>query len=46
MTKMTDDTIGVDISKATLDIHRLSDGKIMSRIQLASATGWSVSKNS
>jgi len=27
---MTDDTIGVDISKATLDIHRLSDGKVMS----------------
>ena len=27
---MTDDTIGIDISKATLDIHRLSDGKIMS----------------
>jgi len=22
---MTDDTIGVDISKATLDVHRLSD---------------------
>ncbi|MFT4742069.1 MAG: transposase [Yoonia sp.] len=30
MTKMTDDTIGIDISKATLDIHRLSDGKTMS----------------
>jgi hypothetical protein len=30
MTKMTDDTIGIDISKATLDIHRLSDGKMMS----------------
>ena len=27
---MTDDTIGIDISKATLDIHRLSDGKTMS----------------
>ena len=27
---MTDDTIGIDISKATLDIHRLSDGKAMS----------------
>jgi transposase len=27
---MTDDTIGIDISKATLDIHRLSDGKMMS----------------
>ena len=27
---MTDDTIGIDISKATLDIHRLSDGKITS----------------
>lgn len=26
---MTDDTIGIDISKANLDIHRLSDGKIM-----------------
>jgi transposase len=30
MTKMTDDTIGIDISKASLDIHRLSDGKMMS----------------
>ncbi|WP_156215106.1 IS110 family transposase, partial [Pseudorhodobacter antarcticus] len=30
MTKMPDDTIGIDISKATLDIHRLSDGKMMS----------------
>jgi transposase len=30
MTKMTDDTIGIDISKATLDIHRLSDGKMAS----------------
>jgi transposase len=30
MTKMKNDTIGVDISKATLDIHRLSDGKTMS----------------
>jgi transposase len=30
MTKMTDDTIGVDISKATLDIHRLSDGNVTS----------------
>jgi transposase len=30
MTKMTVDTIGIDISKATLDIHRLSDGKMMS----------------
>jgi len=30
MTKMTDDTIGIDISKATLDIHRLNDGKTMS----------------
>jgi len=27
---MTDDTIGIDISKATLDIHRLIDGKMMS----------------
>ena len=27
---MSDDTIGIDISKATLDIHRLSDGKMMS----------------
>jgi transposase len=27
---MPDDTIGMDISKATLDIHRLSDGKMMS----------------
>lgn len=27
---MTDDTIGIDISKATLDIHRLSDAKTMS----------------
>ena len=27
---MPDDTIGIDISKATLDIHRLSDGKMMS----------------
>ena len=27
MTKIMDDTIGIDISKATLDIHRLSDGK-------------------
>jgi transposase len=27
---MTDETIGIDISKATLDIHRLSDGKMMS----------------
>ncbi len=27
---MTDDTIGIDISKATLDIHRLSDGKAIS----------------
>lgn len=27
---MTDDTIGIDISKATLDIHRLSDGQAMS----------------
>ena len=27
---MTDDTIGIDISKVTLDIHRLSDGKMMS----------------
>ncbi len=27
---MTDDTIGVDISKATLDIHRLSDGNVTS----------------
>jgi len=27
---MTDDTIGIDISKATLDIHRLSDGKMIS----------------
>jgi transposase len=45
---MTDDTIGIDISKATLDIFRLSDGKMTSfsnccvgfkaRIQLASAT--------
>jgi transposase len=30
MTKMTDDAIGIDISKATLDIHRLSVGKTMS----------------
>jgi transposase len=30
MTKMTDDTIGIDIYKATLDIHRLSDGKAIS----------------
>jgi transposase len=30
MTKMTDDTIGIDISKATLDIYRLSDGKMTS----------------
>jgi transposase len=30
MTKMTDDTIGIDISKATLDIHRLSDGNVTS----------------
>jgi transposase len=30
MTKMTTDTIGIDISKAALDIHRLSDGKTMS----------------
>jgi transposase len=30
MTKMTDDTIGIEISKATLDIHRLSDAKTMS----------------
>ncbi|MEM5469568.1 hypothetical protein WNY56_12335 [Celeribacter marinus] len=30
MTKMTDDTIGIDISKARLDIHRLSDAKTMS----------------
>jgi len=30
MTKMTIDTIGIDIAKATLDIHRLSDGKKMS----------------
>jgi transposase len=30
MTKMTDDTIGIDISKATLDVHRLSDGKMAS----------------
>jgi len=30
MTKMTDDTIGIDISKATLDIHRLSDGRVTS----------------
>jgi transposase len=30
MTKMTDDTLGIDISKATLDIHRLSDWKMMS----------------
>ena len=27
---MTDDTIGIDISKATLDIHRLSDADTMS----------------
>lgn len=27
---MTNDTIGIDISKATLDIHRLSDGKTKS----------------
>ena len=27
---MTDDTIGIDISKATLDIYRLSDGKMTS----------------
>ena len=27
---MTNDTIGIDISKATLNIHRLSDGKMMS----------------
>jgi len=27
---MPNDTIGIDISKATLDIHRLSDGKMMS----------------
>ena len=27
---MTDDPIGIDISKVTLDIHRLSDGKMMS----------------
>lgn len=27
---MTTDTIGIDISKAALDIHRLSDGKTMS----------------
>jgi len=27
---MTIDTIGIDISKATLDIHRLSDGKAIS----------------
>ncbi|WP_408634916.1 IS110 family transposase [Octadecabacter antarcticus] len=30
MMKMMDDTIGVDISKATLDIPRLSDGKMAS----------------
>jgi transposase len=30
MTKMTDDTIGIDVSKATLDVHRLSDGKMTS----------------
>ena len=30
MTKITNDTIGIDIAKATLDIHRLSDGKTMS----------------
>jgi transposase len=30
MTKMTNDSIGIDISKATLDIHRLSDGKMTS----------------
>nr|WP_281395981.1 hypothetical protein [Sulfitobacter undariae] len=30
MTKMTDDTIGIDISKATLDVHRLSDRKTIS----------------
>jgi transposase len=27
---MTDDTIGIDLSKATLDVHRLSDGKMAS----------------
>ena len=27
---MTDDTIGIDISKTTLDTHRSSDGKMMS----------------
>ena len=27
---MTDDTIGIDVSKATLDVHRLSDGKMTS----------------
>lgn len=27
---MTNDSIGIDISKATLDIHRLSDGKMTS----------------
>ncbi|GMI48409.1 hypothetical protein TrCOL_g4252 [Triparma columacea] len=32
MTKMTDDTIGIDVSKATLDVHRLSDGKMTSFI--------------
>ena len=30
MTKMTDDTIGIDVSKATLDVYRLSDGKMTS----------------
>jgi transposase len=30
MTKMTNDTIGIDVSKATLDVHRLSDGKMTS----------------
>ena len=27
---MMDDTIGIDVSKATLDVHRLSDGKMTS----------------
>ena len=27
---MTDDTIGIDVSKATLDVHWLSDGKMTS----------------
>jgi len=43
---MTDDIIGIDVSKATLDVHRLTDGKMTSRIQLASATCWLVRRNS